>query len=103
MEEANHKVYYVQKKHYNGFIETNLESVIRQTGVQGLLLVGSFAPYCVLSTAREAVEKGYYFLTSAQLLFDYQGDARNGSADWYQKRGVYFERYEDLLKFVEAE
>lgn len=47
------------KRGMNAFVGTQLEEVLRQRGVEDLILAGSVASICIDSTGRSAVERGF--------------------------------------------
>lgn len=49
----------VTKEYSNAFWQTNLEEVLKQHGVEQLILAGYAAEHCVLFTYNGAVERGF--------------------------------------------
>ncbi len=51
--------YVVEKKTYDGFFETPLDSLLKSLGVQRLIITGCVSNICILHTASSAVLRGY--------------------------------------------
>jgi len=49
----------LSKRHYNAFWETELDALLQSDGVDLVVVAGYVAEFCVLSTARGALERGY--------------------------------------------
>jgi nicotinamidase-related amidase len=49
----------IVKNYPNSFIQTELDAMLRQKGIQNLILVGFMSHMCVNSTARGAFDMGY--------------------------------------------
>jgi nicotinamidase-related amidase len=49
----------LSKRHYNAFWETELDALLQSDGVDLVVVSGYVAEFCVLSTARGALERGY--------------------------------------------
>ena len=49
----------LSKTHYNAFWNTELDSLLQDSGVDYVVVSGYMAEYCVLSTLRGAQERGY--------------------------------------------
>ena len=47
------------KRHYNAFWETGLDALLQAAGVELVVVSGYVAEFCVLSTVRGALERGY--------------------------------------------
>ena len=50
----------VEKKSYSGFFQTGLDSMLKNLGVEELVLTGCVTNICVLYTAADAVMRGYH-------------------------------------------
>ena len=50
----------VTKHRYSGFVNTDLDTVLRSMGIQRLLIAGVTTNVCVESTARDAVMRDYF-------------------------------------------
>lgn len=60
----------VKKRFPGAFAETNLDEVIKGTGLRKIVLVGYMAHVCVSTTAREAHQKGYEVLVAEDAIGD---------------------------------
>ena len=49
----------LSKRHYNAFWETELNALLQSGGIDFVVVAGYVAEFCVLSTARGALERGY--------------------------------------------
>jgi nicotinamidase-related amidase len=49
----------LSKGHYNAFWETELDALLQSDGIDLVVVSGYVAEFCVLSTARGALERGY--------------------------------------------
>jgi len=49
----------VRKKHDNGFVGTDLDSLLRDRDVKTISICGVMSEMCVAATARSAMERGY--------------------------------------------
>lgn len=52
----------VDKHHYSGFVGTALDGILRQHGIETLILAGVATNVCVDSTLRDGFFKGYYIV-----------------------------------------
>ncbi len=68
----------VVKTGTSGFIGTGLEALLRDTGVQSLVMVGGEANMCVESTARMAGNLGFITAIVADALVNFQRTLRDG-------------------------
>ncbi|MBS3169893.1 cysteine hydrolase [Candidatus Woesearchaeota archaeon] len=89
------------KREKNGFQKTNLESLLSRGGVEQLVLMGVYASFCVQSTARGAIERGYSIITSPELIADAaEAEGYYESIDWYERKGKVFATHEKLLEYL---
>jgi nicotinamidase-related amidase len=49
----------ITKKNYSGFFDTELDSVLKEGNISGLLITGCVTNICVLYTVADAVQRGY--------------------------------------------
>ena len=49
----------INKTHFSAFWGTNLETKLRESQVTSVVVVGYMSEYCVLSTLRAAIERGF--------------------------------------------
>lgn len=57
--------YQVPKRVYSSFYETGLDSLLRQNGVEGVILAGQHTHICVRHTAADAFFRGYPITVAA--------------------------------------
>lgn len=53
------KDYTVKKRTYNAFFETDLDMLLRQLGIERVVVTGTVSNICVLNTAGDAALRGY--------------------------------------------
>ena len=71
------KDFVVQKRRYSGFFETSLDLLLRELGVDALILTGIHTHICVQHTAADAFYRGYKLMvvrdcTAALTLEDHE-------------------------------
>jgi nicotinamidase-related amidase len=49
----------INKKHFSAFWDTDLEKILRESQVASVVVCGYMSEYCVLSTLRAALERGF--------------------------------------------
>ena len=54
--------YVIVKHRYSGFMDTDLDLILRSLGIRTIALVGVATNVCVESTARDGYQKGYYVI-----------------------------------------
>lgn len=60
----------VKKQHPGSFADTNLDSLLKKTGLNKLLLTGYMSHVCVSTTARQAAQRGYDVLVAEDAIGD---------------------------------
>lgn len=60
----------VNKKHPGSFAETNLDELLKKTGLKRVLCVGYMAHVCVSTTVREGAQRGYDVLVAQDAIGD---------------------------------
>lgn len=93
---ANEKV--VHKKFPGSFAETDLDAIVKATGLTKLVLVGYMAHVCVSTTAREGHQKGYDVLVAEDAIGD--RDLPNASGE--QLTQVSFGKSEGFWRYGTA-
>lgn len=58
------------KKFPGSFAETNLDDIVKKTGLKKLVLVGYMAHVCISTTARQAAQRGYDVLIAGDAVGD---------------------------------
>jgi len=76
----------VQKSCYNGFHDTSLASVLRDKGVDTVVVCGVLTSVCVESTARGAFFNGFHVMVAE----DAVGDEPNATASTLKCLGAFF-------------
>jgi nicotinamidase-related amidase len=68
-----HGEHVIKKHRYSGFFGTDLEIVLREWGVDTVIISGTTTENCCLSTARDAMFRNYrvVFLSDATATYDY--------------------------------
>lgn len=72
----------VSKHRYSAFIDTNLDLILRSTGIRTLIMTGVATNVCVESTARDGFMKDYYIVfvgdcTATATKEDHEATLRN--------------------------
>lgn len=72
----------ITKHRYSAFIDTNLDLILRSTGIRTLIMTGVATNACVESTARDGFMKDYYIVflsdcTATSALEDHEATLRN--------------------------
>ncbi|MGV8168496.1 MAG: isochorismatase family protein [Candidatus Nanoarchaeia archaeon] len=89
----------VQKSWSDGFYNTNLDDLLKQKGINKLVLAGVNASCCVLGTGESAVKKGYTISTSPDVIGDdkdYKPEETTESLKWYSEKGRLCNNYREL-------
>ncbi|MCQ2184909.1 MAG: cysteine hydrolase [Bacteroidales bacterium] len=60
--------YFIPKRRYSAFFQTNLDCLLRELGVKTVILVGLQAHICVRHTAADAFQLGYEVVSAAQCI-----------------------------------
>lgn len=79
----------------DGFYGTNLDQVLKNLGVESILLTGVNASVCVRKTASSAVNIGYNVITGKHLITDVSCDGYvsfnlRDSLSWYEATSLFF-------------
>lgn len=96
------KEFIVRKRTYDPFFGTDLELLLRQSGIRNLLITGTVANICVLQTAGSASLRGFriivpkdtisalspfdYQVSLRQISFVYQGEITTSEGIKFQKK-----------------
>lgn len=108
---------YITKQYDDGFFKTDLETRLKEQGIESLLLMGVNASGCVRRTAESAVELGFKILASKDLMADPEWhvtdefiinkEGKHGKSDesapWYREHGIYRDDYRELLEIIKGE
>jgi len=94
--------YFIRKRTYDAFFSTDLDLLLRQKGIQILVITGTVSNICVLHTAGSARLRGYEIVVASdaissltpfdqeaalrQISFIYQGKITNSEAIRFQKK-----------------
>ena len=72
--------YYIRtKKRLSGFYPTDLEFLLRQLGVQNVVLTGTMTDACVLSTALDAANRDLRVIVPRDIVAGYNDEAEHGA------------------------
>lgn len=94
----------ITKPYNNGFLQTNLDDLLKEKGIDSLVLMGVFASACVYETAEGALEKGYEILTSTDVIADHEWVFRHTeSAEWYAEHGTLFEDHGQIVNYLDRQ
>jgi len=94
--------YLIRKRTYDAFFSTDLDLLLRQKGIQSLVITGTVSNICVLHTAGSARLRGYEIIVASdaissltpfdqeaalrQISFIYQGKIANSEAIEFRKK-----------------
>jgi len=94
--------YFIRKRTYDAFFSTDLDLLLRQKGLQNLVITGTVSNICVLHTAGSARLRGYEIVVASdaissltpfdreaalrQISFIYQGKIANSEAIKFQRK-----------------
>lgn len=68
----------VKKKRYSAFYDTNLEEILKEKGVDTLVMTGVLTDICVMHTATDAAMRNYKVIVLENCI----GSASNEAHDW---------------------
>jgi nicotinamidase-related amidase len=92
----------VTKDSNGGFTNTNLDEILKNKGVEEIVLMGINASGCVQDTAIGALNRGYKIVTSGDVI----ASATKRDSDlatskkWYSQKGLFFENADELLVYL---
>ncbi len=69
--------YVVRKRRYSGFFQTDLDLLLRELGVDRLVLTGIDTNICVRHTAADAFFRGYRIAVVRDAVASWEGDAES--------------------------
>ncbi|HEY7581381.1 MAG TPA: isochorismatase family cysteine hydrolase [Acetobacteraceae bacterium] len=76
----------IDKFHYSPFTEQTLPDLLRQRGVDTLVITGSETDVCVLAAVLDAVDRGYRVIVAADALCSVSDEAHDSLLALYGKR-----------------
>ncbi len=91
--------YFIEKSYNDGFEGTNLREKLHEWHTRSILLMGVNANFCVKETAESAREEGFGIVTSIELIGDHTVPICT-YAGWFQRNGVYFPSYANLVEKI---
>ncbi len=71
----------IVKHRYSGFMDTDLDLILRSKGIRTIALVGVATNVCVESTARDGYQKGYYVVVVEDCVGTLSKEAQQASLD----------------------
>lgn len=68
-----HGEHVIKKHRYSAFFDTDLDTILREWGIDTVIISGTTTENCCLSTARDAMFRNYrvVFLSDATATYDY--------------------------------
>jgi isochorismate hydrolase len=100
------------KEEYSGFANTDLYQKLRDFSARELILMGIYASSCVMSTAEDAILRGYGLITGRTIIsnsnklileeeiIDGKKLFERNFNGWYKEHSVTFNTTEGLIKYV---
>jgi len=86
----------IDKASFGAFYNTGLDDLLRQVGIDHLILCGVTTQACVHSTLREAVDRGYWCLTVADCCAALEAGMHDAALDLIAGEGHLFGWVADL-------
>ncbi len=95
---------YIIKNRNDGFNNARLNHALQFWNVKQVCIMGINTAYCVISTAKSAVQNGYSLITAKQLI---AGATRHKveserAIPWFVENGIYFPSYKVLLQEISS-
>jgi ureidoacrylate peracid hydrolase len=69
----------VKKHRYSGFVDTDLDVILRSSGIRSLIMTGIATSGCVEATARDGFMKDYYIVLIDDCCGSYSKDLHDGT------------------------
>ncbi|MHC1586398.1 MAG: cysteine hydrolase family protein [Candidatus Hecatellaceae archaeon] len=96
--------YQVQKRRYSGFFQTSLDMLLKELGVETLILTGIHTHLCVLYTAADGFFRGYKLLVPEDCVEAADEEEHRWALNHMEKYlGARVISLEKLLKILEGE
>ena len=77
----------VVKKHRpSGFVHTDLEQILRASGIKSVVVTGCTSEGCVQSTAIDAMYRDYYTVVVPECIASYTDDLHNAALKWMKPK-----------------
>ncbi|MFA6476096.1 MAG: isochorismatase family cysteine hydrolase [Candidatus Paceibacterota bacterium] len=93
----------LKMKFNTGFYRTGLTHILKELGVDTLVLTGINASHCVADTAESAIKKGYRIVTGENLIADcsrLEDQNMGKSRAWFSSIGTFYKRGISLKKII---
>lgn len=97
--ELSEKDYVVPKRRYSGFFHTDLDLLLRELGVDTVVMTGLHAHMCVRHTSADAFQLGYHVVVATDATDSFtEEDYRYGIKYLHEVYGAKLVTVDDLLK-----
>ena len=96
-------LYFFIKKRNDAFSVLGFDSILKEKGVTKLFIMGINAGFCIYSTAKTAIEKGYKIITSADVIAGYTSEFRTTECpgrSWYEENGIFKKDHRQIIEEV---
>jgi len=81
--------YVIEKLRFSAFFKTDLDQVLRNFGVDTVLVAGISTMWCVLLTAADAISNDFYTVILEDLTACHTKDVKNGFLKLYRNSPLY--------------
>ena len=90
----------LRKNYDDGFLCTDLDSTLKSLGVKTIFFMGVNACYCVYSTARSTLARGYEIVTSNSVLSGMKHHNSDNDIPWYNSNGTCIDSVDAFIKSI---
>lgn len=93
--------YVIEKRRYSGFFATGLDALLRDIGVNTLILVGVSADACILCTALDAFYRGYLVIVVEDCIESFTEEGHKSALHFMRTLcGCKIEKVADLIRHL---
>ncbi|MEK6890187.1 MAG: isochorismatase family cysteine hydrolase [Nanoarchaeota archaeon] len=89
---------HIWKDSNDGFSNPALKEYLEELSIDRLCITGINAAFCVKSTTRSALDKGFQVATSDDLIGNAIKLKHTPYRDWFKESTTWFNRYQDMLR-----
>ncbi len=97
--EVKDKDYKLEKSKYSAFFDTELDSLLKELGVDKLVLTGVLTHICIQHTAADAFYRGYEVIIPEDAVEDVSDDLHDDSIDFMKEN--YNAKLKDCEELIE--
>lgn len=97
----NFKFHLIGKVYDDGFESTKLHTHLKKLGIKKVFLMGINADFCVIETARGAIDRGYKIITSKEVISGQSHHSPDNSIGWFSSNGNCLNKVDEFVKAIE--